>query len=204
MKKIMKFYKVCSAILLMILMASCTLTTALWDKTYSETFREFSVSRDGRFISMAGNDYHYVFDDPSHILAELFTKYEQNLVFIDAKRTYISVGMGDSLSGVMYFGTMFSGLHKQDEIVLTSLGFINDDRVSYYRKVELHGKRFKANSLEFDQIYTRLGRAYILPVHYSPGFFGSLVRLPVTPVTIAGDIVLDIFKVVFYPFIPSS
>lgn len=72
-------------IALLLSQVSC-MTMKLWDKTYDETFSNFSVSPKGDLIALIGDRYHYVFTDNSGLLKDLFMWRDSHLLFIDVKK----------------------------------------------------------------------------------------------------------------------
>ncbi len=60
------------AILITTNLASCT--DALWQKSYySETFKNFLITKDGQRIVLLGKKYHYIFDDKSDTIKKLLS-----------------------------------------------------------------------------------------------------------------------------------
>lgn len=199
----MNHFKVGTFLLGLLLLASCTITRAMWDRNYEETFRQFLISRDSKYVVFIGNEYHYIFDDNSTVMSELLESEKPNIFYINTQKTYIKVDSNNNLSGYAIIESFSENLSKVDEAFLVSLGFRSGGpQLPLMLKVKLKGKRYIPES-DFVHPMPRMERSYIVQIHESSGFFGSIAKAAVTPITMTADSVLMIGKVLLYPFSSS-
>lgn len=194
----MKNYKKIFLIFFLFLQTSC-ITKYLWNKTYPETFRNFSISRDGSRVAIIGEKYHYVFGDSSTILKSLLTWHGRGLLFIDVSKTRLRVDLDNNVSGYAYIESFSQQLTREQLLFLTAVGFRSKDGRALSIKLPLQGIRYLPPE-DFQVFLPSLNRPYVVDVKYEQNFLGKAVNVALTPLTVTADSALMLGKIVLYPF----
>ncbi len=197
----MRFKKLISVgfLLSSLLLINSCVTKSLWQKTYPETFQNFSVSRDGSRVALVGAKYHYVFTDNSGILRSLLTWQERGLLFIDVSKTRLKVDLDNDVYGYATIESFTNQLRPEQFLFLTSMGFKNKDGSALFLKLPLQGKRYLPRN-DLQVFLPRLSRPYVVDVNYEQGILKKAGNVALTPLTVTADSVLLLGKIILFPF----
>lgn len=185
-------------LLLITTIASCTLTSALWEKkSYDETITQFFVSADGRYIVLIGAGYHYVLTDNSNVLRTVLSLKNNDALEINPEETYLEID-DNNISGELVLEGSFNVLSSEDMIALRKVGIKPDSYDGVAVTVKISGRRYlprylgnAASSLKFP---------YSLKIRYGNSSVAKNVgKAAITPVTVSLDAVLMIGKIIIFP-----
>lgn len=188
-----------ASLLIILFLTSCTVTKALWHRTYDETFKEFLVSRDGKLIVFLGKNYHYIFSDDSGLIKELLYWHRRDLVFINAEKTDLRLDNNNNVTGYVFIESFDMDMPRQEHIFLESLGFREMPEGSLVLKLKVAGKRYLPRN-DLGQSPASFDRTYVIHIDYPTGFFGGMAKVALTPITVAADATIFIGKVLLVPF----
>lgn len=179
---------------------SCALTSALWNDSYDETFKDFLVSQDGRYVVFLGHEYSYVLADDLGIMKEILAWKERNLLFINIDKTNFVVDHRNQVKGYVIIECVYNNITPDQEIFLKSMGFRGKGHDPLSLKLELRGVRYQPLSDSVVHAPAKLNRTYIISVHQQPGFGKRVGEVALTPITVVADSVLLFGKILLLPF----
>jgi len=183
----------------LLLLASCGITKSLWNGNYNETFRQFLVSQDGKYVVFLGKNYHYIFTDNSSVIRELLLWSNRNCLFINVEKTFLRLDLKNNVTGHVVIESFFNRLPHDDYEFLRSLGFRSEGGKALSMKINLAGKRYLPRD-DLGQYLPELDRTYIVPIHYSSTFWSNVGKVALTPITVAADATILIGKIILHPF----
>lgn len=181
------------------LASACELTEKLWNNSYEETFRQFLVSADGRYVVFLGDNYHYVFADDFSVITNLLIEDKKKLLFINSEKTYLKLDRHNEVKGFIVIETFDLELPWQDEEFLKSLGFKESEEGDLVLKLKVKGKRYLPNN-DLNQYFSLLNESYSIPIHYEPGLLSKFEMVALTPITITLDTMLFLGEILLVPF----
>jgi hypothetical protein len=181
------------AILITTNLASCT--DALWQKSYySETFKNFLITKDGQRIVILGKKYHYIFDDKSGTIKKMLSWESRSKLEMEIDGFLVNNAIDVNASV-----TVKSKIQKNSSVELSDhekgfledLGFTkahsNDDVLK--KKINLVGTRYLPKSgVNYDKS-SSFSKEYRVGIEQS-SFGDKAVKIAFTPVTLATDGVL--------------
>ncbi len=195
-----KFFLVLSFFLL----ASCTITSALWKNGYQDRIENFVVSKDARYIVFIGDNYHYVLYDPRGFLKDILLWNMRDILIINTDKTTITVDEKNDLAGEIFIETVSKIFLREDWAFLQAVGFKYDKKNDlFFMRVKLNGKRYLPR---FDQDIStanlpELSVPYQLFINEKMGPLKKVCAAALTPITVTLDGVLMMGKLVLQPFI---
>ncbi|MBU6139967.1 MAG: hypothetical protein KGP29_00215 [Proteobacteria bacterium] len=187
--------------LLLVTISSCALTSAMWNKKYNDTIRNFFVSADGKYIAFLGQNFHYVLSDDSNILKLILSWNGRSAIFINTEKTELRLDRNNNISGDVVIECFESKtLLKEDRVLLTSLGFRrNNYNGELTLRLKISGKRYLPRS---DVVYgvSSLRRFYVISIKQGRGVGASIAMTALTPITVTVDGVILLGKIILMPF----
>ncbi len=184
----------------LLFITSCEFTRALWEDNYSESVRQFLVSKDGRYIVFLGTKYHYLFVDESGVIDELLKLDQERVVLIAPEITEITVDGKNNLEGRLGVKTFDLDLSSQQKAFLVSLGFKQEKREGDLRlRLPLKGKRYIGVD-SVNDYYSALEEKYKIEIHRHSTPIRDLEKIALTPFTLAVDTLFLSKEIVMAPF----
>lgn len=179
-------------------LTSCNLTRNLWNSEYEETFKDFLVSQDGKYVVFLGDNFHYIFADNSGAIKVLLSWPNRNVLFINAEKTELNIDRKNNVTGYTTIEVLNNKLFPRDEIFLRSMGFTAARGEPLSLKLNLLGARYLPTDL--GNYLPHLERVYTIQIHDNTGIFGTAAKVALTPITIAADSIVLFGKIVLAPF----
>lgn len=199
-----KMKKTFCIFLSLLLLASCTLTKAMWRSGYEDRIQSFMLSNDGSYIVFIGGKYHYIMNDGHGFLRDILSWNMRAMLMVNTSKTVIKVDEKNHLVGEVVIETVNNNFTRERWAFLQAIGFRYDEKNNIFViKISVTGKRYLPR---FDQDLP----AENLPALTVPyQFFISEKMTPfkkacaaaLTPITVTIDGVLMIGKVVLMPWI---
>ncbi len=181
------------------LISSCSTVRALWDRTYTESFRQFAIGSEGNSVIFLGKNYHYIFVDKYGAIAELLTSQTRGFLFINVEKSRIAVDRKNNVSGYVMVESFFNRLPPEDDKFLRALGFRNEEGGALSLKINLEGQRFLPSN-NLGPYLPLLDRTYIIPIHYQSSRLGNSGKVILTPFAAAFDALLLVKTILLLPF----
>lgn len=177
------------AILITTNLASCT--DALWQKSYySETFKNFLITKDGQRIVLLGKKYHYIFDDKSDTIKKLLSWESRSKLEMEINGFLVNNTI-DVNASVTVKANSSVKLSDQEKGFLKDLGFTkarSNDTV-LKKKINLVGTRYLPKSgVNYDKS-SSFSKEYRVSIEQS-SFGDKTIKIAFTPVALATDGVL--------------
>ena len=181
------------AILITTNLASCT--DALWQKSYySETFKNFLITKDGQKIVLLGKKYHYIFDDKSGTIKKLLSWESRSKLEMEIDGFLVNNTIDVNASVTVKSKTQKNSsveLSDQETVFLKDLGFTkarSNDTV-LKKKINLVGTRYLPKSgVNYDKS-SSFSKEYRVSIEQS-SFGDKTIKIAFTPVALAADGVL--------------
>ncbi len=185
-------------IALLLSQVSC-MTMKLWDKTYDETFSNFSVSPKGDRIALIGDRYHYVFTDNSGLLKDLFMWRDSHLLFIDVKKTLLQVDLQDQVSGHITFESFSDNIRPDQKMLLLASGYTSNNGDPLSKTITVSGSRFLPPQA-LEGVTPPLDRTYAVSIHYAATPAQRTTDIILTPFALVADVAVLVGKFLLLPF----
>lgn len=192
-----------SLLFVLFLNSSC-ITKFIWsDKSYKERIEQFYIGADGRYIVLIGSNYHYILNDNSGMLKEVFSLKQQGVLTIDLQKTHLKLDSNNDIEGDFVMHGPFSILPEEDVAKLRFLGFAPDKSDEVSIKVKLKGRRYVARYL--GEALTKFNTNYVIQIYYSDrSLIKGVGKAAITPIAVTLDAALLIGRVVIYPLTLSD
>lgn len=184
------------AILITTNLASCT--DALWQKSYySETFKNFLITKDGQRIVLLGKKYHYIFDDKSGTIKKLLSWESRSKLEMEIDGFLVNNTIDVNASVTVKSKTQKNSsveLSDQETGFLMDLGFTKDhsNDTVLKQKINLVGTRYLPKSgVNYDKSssLSSFSKEYRVSIEQS-SFGDKTIKIAFTPVALAADGVL--------------
>jgi len=153
-------------VILLVFLASCSLTHKMWNPHYEERVEKFLLSQNGAFVVFLGEKYHYIFEDHSGFVRSLLSSKYRSMVYIKSSETYIKLSATNDLEAYVSLELNQANIDHAAELEFLNHGFVRGaDGGVMSLKIKLDGKRYlaSANFPHYDSSY--LNREYIIKVY---------------------------------------
>ena len=182
-----------------LVLSSCTLNKMLWTKSYDESFKNFLISKDGKYVVFMGTEFVYVLNDDLRIIQETLNWKERDLLFVNVDKTNFVVDQRNHVKGYVTIECLYNNITSKQEIFLKSMGYKNKNNKPLTMKIKLDGVRYLMKD-NLRQIPSHLTRNYIISVNLEPSFGKRIEEVALTPITIIADSILLFGKIILMPF----
>ncbi len=189
-------------VLTLILTSSC-LTKALWgDKHYKESVEQFFVSEDGTYFVLIGKEYHYVLNENSGVLREIFNLKNKAAFTIIPEKSHLKLLSNNTISGYITLEAE-PVLMPQDEVIkLQRKGFRTNTDGIFSIKLNLSGRRYISKYLGA-KAPSAIDTNLEFKIYYDSNdknLAKDVGKVAITPIAVTLDAVILIGKVVLYTY----
>ena len=179
-------------ILIITNLTSCT--KKLWKKSYyTENFKNFMTTKNGKKIVILGKKYHYVFDDESRILNKLLSW--GNRSKLEIENYNFRVSEINKITGSITIKSKSQqnsddDLDEEDLHYLEKLGFTSDENI-FKKNIILSGQRYSPKSgVNYDMTDSE-NKEHKVKIELDD-YVDKVKKIALTPITVLSDGVLII------------
>lgn len=180
------------AILIISNLTSCT--KKLWRKSYySENFKNFMTTKNGKKIIALGKKYHYVFEDDSRILIKLLSW--ENREKLEIENYNFRISEFNKITGSITIKSKIpknsdEDLNEEDIYYLKKLDFISEDNI-LKKNIVLSGVRYYPKSgVNYDKMDPEI-KEHKIKIELDD-YADKVKKIALTPITVLSDGVLII------------
>ena len=132
-------------------------------------------------------------------MKELLYWDRRDLIFIDVQKTELKLDKENNVTGYVFIESFDVKLSRTDQAFLESLGFRRGAESDFVLPLKVTGKRYAPHD-DLGPFLPTLDRTYVIHIHYPTGFFSSIAKAALTPITVAADATILIGKILLVPF----
>lgn len=192
-------------IVFVLFMASgCSTIGMFQDYEYTEEISSVLISQDKKKIVAITNQYHYMFDAPQGLIKILESPIHNK---VSATFNSFKVTKDNEMSGSIVLSS--NGEVSDVEIAMAKeLGFYMYGAQSYKWYTwqnSIKGVRYSASDFTLPNSSYKLNKPYVVRIEAERTTTEKLLRVPLTPITLAFDGTVTLGALVFLPlWLPSS
>lgn len=153
------------------------------DHKYEETVSSVLIASDGKSLALLGDKYHYILDTPEELTSTLNSPLRKKL------EAHIGTVKIDKHNNIDAWLSLNEGEHftAADRDAALQLGFEPDYEKKLKLSYDLTGKRYRAGKFQPPSNLLQLDKTYSVEIVAEQLTTETLVRAPLTPITVAAD-----------------